>query len=108
MDNATLRLGTSFDGFDWDDGNRAKCAKHLLIQEAIEALFGRSLLVQADPFPGESRFRAIGRGVDGRAVFLVFTTRERNNVRLIRPISARYMHQREINAYQETLPDISK
>ncbi len=100
-----LRDETPFDSFDWDEGNSAKCAKHLLSQGAIEALFVRPIVISQDPFPGETRFRAVGRGADGRAVFLVFTMRERDNLRLIRPISARYMHQREIDAYQEALSD---
>ena len=101
-----LLQGTPFDGFDWDEGNSAKCTNHMLSQGAIEAMFDRPLMISPDPFPGEARFRAVGRDVDGRAVFLVFTTRERDSLRLIRPISARYMHQREIDAYEKAVSDI--
>ncbi len=57
------------------------------------------------PDPGHSltarRFRCIGRSRDGRTVFVVFTIRERGGRRMIRPISARYMHRKEIERYAE-------
>ncbi|MBL0171556.1 MAG: BrnT family toxin [Gemmatimonadaceae bacterium] len=95
-----------FDGFDWDDGNREKCRKHGISPEAIEELFGRVLAIAPDPFQNEPRFRAIGPANDGRMIFLVFTLRSRDNERLIRPISARFMHRREIRAYKEANPHI--
>lgn len=92
--------------FDWDDGNREKCQKHGVSLETIEALFTQTLYVEPDPATAEERFRAVGRARDGRSVFLVFTTRERNEQLLIRPISARYMHQREVDAYEKTISDL--
>lgn len=53
----------------------------------------------------EERLRAIGRTEGGRYVFLVFTLRERGGQRFIRPISARYMHQTEIDSYEKENPD---
>lgn len=43
---------------------------------------------------------AVGRDSRGRAVFVVFTIRIRDGRRLIRPLSARYMHQAEIEGYE--------
>jgi hypothetical protein len=40
-----LRVG----GFDWDEGNRAKCQKHGLSIAQIEALFARSPRIAPDP-----------------------------------------------------------
>jgi uncharacterized DUF497 family protein len=39
-------------------------------------------------------------------VFLVFTIRERDGERLIRPVSARYMHPEEIESYEAENPDL--
>jgi uncharacterized DUF497 family protein len=52
----------------------------------------------------ENRFRAIGRTDKGRGVFIVFTIRRRGDEVLIRPISARYMHKEEIDAYEKENP----
>ena len=54
----------------------------------------------------EERPRAIGKTGEGRYVFLVFTIRERNNERFIRPISARYMHGKEVAHYEEDNPGL--
>ena len=54
----------------------------------------------------EERLRAIGTTDAGRHVFLVFTLRERGGQRFIRPISARYMHQKEIDSYEKENPDL--
>ncbi len=52
----------------------------------------------------ENRMRAVGRGSSGRFIFVVFTIRERSGQHLIRPISARYMHPKEVRRYDETGP----
>jgi uncharacterized protein len=39
-------------------------------------------------------------------VFIVFTIRRKGDELLIRPISARYMHQKEIEAYEKENPDL--
>ena len=54
----------------------------------------------------EERLRAIGKTEAGRYVFLIFTVRERGEQKFIRPISARYMHQMEIDRYEEENPDL--
>lgn len=38
--------------------------------------------------------------MDGRYIFAVFTLRHKGSKLLIRPISARYMHQKEIDHYE--------
>jgi uncharacterized DUF497 family protein len=94
--------------FDWDEGNRAKCQQHGVSVTEVEALFDRPVLIVPDHAHsrGEERLRAIGKSSDGRSVFLVFTIRERGGRRLIRPISARYMHRREVVSYEKDNPDL--
>jgi uncharacterized protein len=94
-------------GFDWDSGNRAKCEKHGLSIAVIESLFGRPLAILPDEAHSqqEKRLRAIGR-TDRGAVFIVFTLRRRGDEVLIRPISARYMHKKEMEAYEKENPDL--
>ena len=95
-------------GFDWDKGNRAKCEKHGLSIGAIESLFTRPLAIFPDAAHSqrEKRFRATGRTDKGRGVFIIFTLRREGDEVLIRPISARYMHKREIKAYEEENPNL--
>ncbi len=92
-----------FHGFDWDEGNVAKCQKHGLSVEEIESLFEGAF----DVFPDvahsnvETRLRAIGRGASGRWLFCAFTIRQIGSLNLVRPISARYMHAREVAYYEK-------
>jgi len=37
---------------------------------------------------------------------MIFTLRRKNDELLIRPISARYMHKKEIEAYEKENPDL--
>jgi len=93
-------------GFDWDDANRAKCQRHGVTLEEIEALFrGRPFVApDLDHSAEEDRLIAIGRNGVGRAMFVAFTIRVRNQERMIRPITARYMHAREIRRYEAAGP----
>jgi uncharacterized DUF497 family protein len=95
-------------GFDWDDGNRAKCQKHGVSPAEVEALFERPLLIVPDAAHSrtEERLRAIGKTARGRSVFVVYTMRERGGKRLIRPITARYMHRNEVMSYEKENPDL--
>lgn len=95
-------------GFDWDEGNRGKCEKHGVSVAEVESLFSGTLTILPDETHSrtEERLRAIGRSKAGRYVFLVFTIRERNGKRLIRPISARYMHAKEVRHYEKENPDL--
>lgn len=90
-------------GFDWDEGNRAKCQKHGLSIAQVEALFSHRLRIAPDPkhSADEDRLIAVGRTSMGRPVFVAFTIRVKNNRRFIRPVTARFMHAKEIAAYDE-------
>jgi len=92
-----------FSGFDWDEGNRAKCRKYGVSIKMIERLFQRGLTILPDTAHSrdERRFKAVGRTEQGRAVFIVFTLRQRGGAVLIRPISARYMHRKEVEHYEK-------
>jgi uncharacterized protein len=90
-------------GFDWDEANRAKCRKHGVSITEIEDLFAHSPRIAPDPKHSveEDRLIAVGRTSTGRPLFAAFTMRTKNNRRLIRPVTARYMHVKEIAAYDE-------
>ena len=94
-------------GLEWDDGNLAHCQKHGVSRLEIESLFTSPVIVLPDAGHSqtERRFRASGRTA-GRAVFIVFTIRERDGRRYIQPVSARYMHREEIESYEEENPDL--
>lgn len=97
-------------GFDWDKGNRAKCEKHGLSISVIEDVFARPLAILPDASHSQSerRFRAVGRTEKGRGVFIVFTLRRKGDEVRIRPISARYMHKKETEAYEKENPDLQE
>ena len=54
----------------------------------------------------EQRLRAIGKTAERRAIFVVFTLRRRGDEVLIRPISARYMHDKEVKNYEKENPNL--
>ncbi|MGO9075462.1 MAG: BrnT family toxin [Terriglobales bacterium] len=89
-------------GFDWDDGNRSKCQKHGVSVAEIEALFMQGPRVAPDPkhSADEDRLIAVGNTGTGRRLFVAFTMPIKEGRRLIRPVTARYMHAREIAAYE--------
>ena len=91
-------------GFDWDEGNKAKCQKHGVSVAEIEvALSARSRVapdLRHSDF--EQRFIAVERNYAGRPMFIAFTFREVGTQLFIRPISARYMHNREIEKYEKS------
>jgi len=94
-------------GFDWDSGNQTKCQSHGVSIAEIEELFAGIVYVAPAPIraDGEERFIAIGRSHAGRALFAAFTLRTKDNRQLIRPISARYMHAKEVEAYEKASPE---
>ena len=96
-------------GFDWDEGNLKKCQQHGVPIAEIEGLFTEPYTISLDVEHSlaEERLRAIGKGRSGRSVFLVFTLRERDGKTYIRPISARYMHRREVESYEKEDPGLS-
>ncbi|MFQ5626126.1 MAG: BrnT family toxin [Methyloligellaceae bacterium] len=90
------------DGFDWDDGNWPKCAKHGLTKHAIEGALSGEITIFDDPVDPttERRFRAIGNDAARRMIFIVFCFRRRQGKTFLRPISARYMHDKEVQHYE--------
>lgn len=100
-----MAAGVEFDGFEWDEGNRAKCRKHgVSIREIEEALSVVEFVVD-DPFAGdEKRYRTVGRTRAGRYVFAAFTVRKGR----LRPISVRYMHEQEVARYEEEMALVRK
>lgn len=90
-------------GFDWDDGNWPKCGKHGVSRAEIEEVLLNTPAVMPDPHPEEPRMRAIGKTSAGRYVFLVFMIRQFNDQFFLRPISARFMHQKEIDHYENKI-----
>lgn len=96
-------------GFDWDRGNRDKCQKHGMSIEEIEGVFSRAVVILPDKENphGEPRLKAIGKTPGGRRAFVVFTWRaERGGSAMLRPISARFMHRKEVECYEEAYPDV--
>ncbi len=91
-------------GFNWDDGNWPKCGKHGVSKEEIEQVMMGTPAVMPDPHTNEPRMRAIGKARVGRYVFLVFMLRKIDGKNMIRPISARYMHQTEVEHYESSQP----
>ena len=90
-------------GFDWDDGNWPKCAKHGVAQNEIEFALtnGPAIFPSGAGEPSEMRFSAIGRNAEGRFIFVIFTFRRFQKEIRLRPISARYMHAKEIARYEQ-------
>ncbi len=96
---------TAASGFQWDEGNLAKCQKHGVSIAEIEALFTHPHHLVPDVAHStiETRFLAIGKGHGERHILAAFTLREQDGETMIRPISARYMHMKEIEAYEKAL-----
>ena len=92
--------------FDWDQGNRIKCQKHGVTPEEIEQAFEKPIYILPSKASQqtEGRLKAIAKTRTGRHVFIVFTVREKHGERHIRPISARYMHQKEVERYEKEAP----
>ena len=93
-------------GFDWAEGNLEKCQKHGVSIGEIEALLSSDPGVAPDPMHSaqEDRLIAVGRNAAGRPLFVALTFRMKDDQRLIRPVSARYMHEKEIAGYETQGP----
>ncbi len=89
-------------GFDWDKGNWPKCGKHGVSRTEIEAVFINGPAVYEHPGHSidEQRLRAIGKNDEGRGIYVSFTIRQKQADGFIRPVSARYMHRKEIEYYE--------
>jgi uncharacterized protein len=73
-------------------------------------VFNSSIAVLPDPMhsKSEERFKAIGQSDDGRWIFVVFTLRMRSGRKLVGPISARYMHKKEVDHYEKETAALQK
>ena len=88
-----------FGGFDWDSGNLPKCLNHGVSLAEIEALFAGDVYLVDEKNDGqETRSLACGT-VNERWVFCVFVWRGDR----IRPVSVRYMHEKEVRRYAEEI-----
>jgi len=99
-----------FSGFDWDAANRDKCQKHGVSIAEIESLFSRNVSIAPDLRHSvhEERFKVVGATERGRKIFVAFTLRRRDGDVLIRPVSARYMHLKEVKFYEKETSDANK
>ncbi|KAF0113355.1 MAG: hypothetical protein FD163_1472 [Hyphomonadaceae bacterium] len=97
-------MNIEISGFDWDDGNIEKCAKHGASIEEIEQIFHQNPGIAADTKHSdvEQRYIAIGKCENSRPMFVAFTMRKINGENYIRPISARYMHEKEVLSYEKS------
>jgi uncharacterized DUF497 family protein len=90
-------------GFDWDDGNSRKSAdKHDVSQaEAESVFFNDPLIVAADVKHSEKeqRLNALGKTTQNRLLHVTFTLRQSGAI--IRVISARDMHRKELKIYEQ-------
>jgi uncharacterized protein len=71
-------------------------------QDDVESVFFDIVQVALDIAHSQTEPRqlAIGRTAAGRAAFVVFTLRAVDEATLVRPLSARYMHDKEFKRYE--------
>ncbi|MGH6690507.1 MAG: BrnT family toxin [Gammaproteobacteria bacterium] len=81
-------------GFDWDNGNQAKCRKHGVSIAEVEDLFTREVLMVRDDAHSqrERRVLAIGKTMSGRSVLVAFTVREKEGREAADPPDQRPVH----------------
>jgi len=87
------------EGFEWDDGNSHKPARHgVTVKEAEESFFDPRARVQDDAphSHAETRWWLWGGTTRGRLLKIAFTVRARK----IRVISARDMNKKERSFYE--------
>ncbi len=102
-------MDVSLEGFDWDEANTGKCQSHgVLIREIEKALASKTLVIMPDMkhSKDEGRYIAICQTAQGRDIFIVFTFRIVAGRKLLRPITARYMHRKEAERYGKTNTEI--
>ena len=89
-------------GFDWDSGNARKKEKHgVTLAESEQIFFNAPLLLLNDSKHSgkEARFHALGTTNEGRPLHITFTLRMAGT--MIRVISARDMHRKERQQYEQ-------
>ena len=97
----------SLEGFDWDEGNREKNAKHGVEWMGIEEVFFNPSVVvitDVDHSTEELRWKILGKTANSRLLIIVFTIRKQ----MIRPISARSMNKKERDFYEEEIKKNTK
>ena len=98
---AAVALHASATGFDWDAGNAPKVRARCGVDpgECEQVFFVEPFIVFADTKHSatERRWRALGRTLADRRLYLVFTMRGT----LIRVVAARDMNRKERNAYAQ-------
>ncbi len=100
-----------FSGFAWDGANLVKCQKHGVSISEIEYVLAHAeslMIPDLKNSQGEPRYIAIGQTAKGRWTFVVFTPRTSAGVTFLRPLSARYMHAREIRKYAQEIARAQK
>ena len=100
-----------FSGFAWDKANRSKCQKHGVSAAEVEHVLAHTATLIVPDIKhsrAEPRFLAIGQTEKGRYTFVVFTPRQTGRGMLLRPISARYMHKKEIEKYEQEIACVQK
>jgi uncharacterized DUF497 family protein len=105
-----MRLATlDYDGFDWDEGNTGKVEERVAI-EVVEDFFKQKILIKEDTRHSlsEERFLAMGYTKEGRCFFVAYTIRTKGAEKLIRPISARYTHKKEEEAYEAEIKKLQE
>lgn len=95
-------------GFDWDAGNSRKNDKHEVTRPEAEQVFFNQPVITQDTSHSqqEVRYHAMGRTDSERLLHVTFTLRASGT--LLRVISARDMHRKERNRYEQdrhTQPD---
>ncbi len=93
------------EGFEWDSGNSRKNEKHGVTQAEAEQVFVNEpllLLTDKKHSHSEPRFYALGKTNEERLLHVTFTLR--GNGTRIRIISARAMHRKERNIYEQERP----
>ncbi len=89
--------------FEWDAGNLDKCQRHGVTIAEIEYVLANAPFLVPDYAHSqiEDRHIAVGANRIGRLVFVIFTLRLSDGNELVRPVSARYMHRKEIDRYDK-------
>ena len=96
------------DGMDWDAGNLLKILQRGITPQLIEEFFSREQLLSPDHkhSTSEKRFIAVGKSYEGRYLIVSYTIRVKNNLNLLRVVTARYMHKKEYHVYEKVKQSI--
>lgn len=84
--------------FEWDEekDKKNKLKHGITFKEAARVFLDPNIVITPDPFEGEDRWDALG--IVGSVIFVVYTERVNDMVRII---SARKASKEEIDGYKE-------